>query len=159
MTKQEQHKPGRDSQREITRDFSTVDVLLIVILVGGIGSVFGAVLAQAFQDQRPLRAKMAADTLARQIEAHWLDKESASNARVPSSTGVTNQPQTEHVDLSEGTMGKDPWGRPFHYLVRDHQIFVWSDGSNGKSESVALPSLAMGGDDIGSIRKLRNPRP
>lgn len=156
MTNSEQFKPARDPHRERGREFSTIDLLLLIVLVGGIGSVFGAVLAQAFQDQRPLRAKMVADTLTHQIEARWLEDANAPNPRTPSSTNpVSSEIKPERLDLTEGTIGKDPWGRPFHYSVRDHQIFVWSDGLNGKSESTSSPSFALQGDDVGSVRRLR----
>ena len=139
------------------RNFSTLDLFMLVALVGGVGSVFGVVLAQAFQDERPMRARMSAENLARQIEANVETRRSEKSqaSRAPASVSDSSTSSATAPVLTEGTLGKDPWGRPFHYLVRAPKVFVWSDGANGREESKLGASLVLGGDDIGHSRSLR----
>jgi type II secretory pathway pseudopilin PulG len=133
------------------QSFSTMDLLLLVGLVGGIGSVFGIVLAQSLQDTRTSRARMTAENLARQIEDRQLANEKQShNSRSPAS--VNEKGGVVPPSLTDGRMGRDPWGRAFHYAVRDSKVFVWSDGPNGKIESKLAETLILGGDDVGHSR-------
>ena len=135
------------------QSFSTMDLLLLVGLVGGIGSVFGVVLAQAFQDTRPARARMTAENLARQIEARHLTNEKQShNSRSPAS--VNEKGGVIPPSLTDGRLGRDPWGNAFHYAVRNSKVFVWSDGPNGKVESKLADHLVLGGDDVGHSRAI-----
>ena len=144
-----------------------MDMLLLVGLVGGVGSVVGVVLAQAMQDQRPARALAAADNLAMQIEAHEMVIEKTpqnprSSDRAPASV------QEVEVKLpafsNDGDLGKDPWGHAYHYAIRKHpdgraSVYVWSDGANGRDESrlSADPTakLSLGGDDVGQTREFK----
>ena len=146
--------------------FSTMDLLLLVGLVGGVGSVVGVVLAQALQDDRPIRAQSAAENLALQIEAHQLATEKGpQEGRGPASVR-----EKAPLLLTDGQMGKDPWGRPFHYAVRKHldqdgkptgtsTVYVWSDGANGKSETNVPETFekrfAIDGDDVGRTREFK----
>ena len=68
----------------------------------------------------------------------------------------------------DGTLGKDPWGRPYRYKVfRDDsgaakRVAVWSEGKNSQNETdfsaaavPAKPSLSIfSGDDTGFIRDI-----
>ena len=133
------------------QSFSTMDLFVLVGLVGGIGSVFGVVLAQAFQDTRPARAQVTAENLARQIEARQvLNEKQSHNSRTPAS--VNEKGGVVPPSLTDGRLGRDPWGNAFHYAVRNSKVFVWSDGPNGRVESKLAESLILGGDDVGHTR-------
>ncbi len=134
-----------------------MDLLLLVGLVGGVGSVVGVVLAQALQDDRPVRARNTAENLARQIEARQMiiEKRPQKSARGPASVDENLPPA-----LTDGSLGRDPWGRPYHYTVRKDpagegktKVFVWSEGPNGKPESQATIPFKVDGDDIGHARE------
>ena len=138
---------------EKNQTFRTVDLLGLIAMVGVVGTIFGAVLAQTFQDDRPIRARILAEAMARQIQ------QSQENA--PVHVEGDRSPASESPAV--GTIGHDPWGRPFHYFVQKPEsgsnstrIFVWSDGPNGLSdtEPPALEAKMLGsvfqpqGDDI-----------
>jgi hypothetical protein len=70
----------------------------------------------------------------------------------------------------EGTLGKDPWGRSYHYLfVHNHSgmpthVVVWSDGPDGISQTSVraqvsqnsfTTSISFQGDDVGTTTALR----
>ncbi|MEY4616782.1 MAG: Type secretion system protein [Pseudomonadota bacterium] len=56
----------------------------------------------------------------------------------------------------EGSIGKDPWGRPFRYAFSkgNQLLFVWSVGPDGKSESSG-PLQSLLGDDLGYLLDLK----
>ncbi len=55
-----------------------------------------------------------------------------------------------------GTISHDPWGNPYFYSIRRDQqlLFIWSNGPNGKNESIqSIPTFH--GDDLGFILDLK----
>jgi hypothetical protein len=144
------------SQRNQT--FRTTDLFVLIVLVGGVASIFGAILAETFHDNRPVKALADAESWARQIQTRQMHQ---SGGRGPASVS-----ETAPVFSEEGNTGRDPWGRPFHYLVRatnvqgHWRVYVWSDGSNGKSETdpheftqLAQATFKAGGDDIAHVEE------
>lgn len=150
--------------------FRTIDILGLIFLIGLMTTISGTILAQAMQNDKPRRARSNAQTLAQQIRAEQSRiHEHLSGQRGPASDSST-QPAAL---LTGGTIGHDPWGNPYHYVVRkeeapsgDHQklrgwVYVWSDGPDGKPDTEAsnLPRvppggrLALGGDDIGHVEE------
>lgn len=150
--------------------FRTVDILGLIVLVGLMTTISGAILAQAMQNDKPRRAQGVAQTLAQQIRAEQTSvRERGPGLRGPAS----DRPMSPVSLLTSGTIGHDPWGRPFHYFVRKEDVpltgsqrlrgwvFVWSDGPDGRpeNESSSLPQmprggrLALRGDDIGHVEE------
>jgi hypothetical protein len=144
--------------------FRTIDLLGLIVLVGAVGSISGAIIAQAFHNDKPQRAQAMAEALARQIHADQVDaNQSISSQRGPASVHKVQIPM-----LTSGELGHDPWGRPFHYSVRKAgkarsmtRVFVWSDGANGKSETDSASfeegahgsHFVLGGDDVGLVEE------
>lgn len=65
-------------------------------------------------------------------------------------------------ELLEGPVGLDPWGRPFHFLVKKNpqnpkvgQIVIWSAGEDSRLETtrdmVAEDHTSFSGDDFGKV--------
>ncbi len=145
--------------------FRTIDLFGLVALVGVTGTVFGAILAQALQDDRPQRARFMAEALGKQLYSQHVR---ANLPRPENQRGPASAQIPAPTPLTSGRIGSDPWGRPFHYLVRTSiekgsagKIFVWSDGPNGESDtplSVFEASQAHlfvpYGDDVGSVEEI-----
>lgn len=82
-----------------------------------------------------------------------------TNGRMPASIG------SKSLELREtGTVGKDPWGAPYHYRFLGKQgeqirVLIWSQGPNKKVDTLNLDNeevLLVGqpeyqGDDIGVV--------
>lgn len=152
------------------QQLSTIDLLVLFLLFGTVTSAFGAILAESFQDNRLSRARSTAEALALQILVQNRVNRAIGmgmGERGPASVG-----EVEEVPnlLISGEIGRDPWGRPFHYRVQPigthghkRRVFVWSDGPNKRSDSDAVLSLATDsllpsplnylGDDVGSIQE------
>lgn len=146
--------------------FRTIDAVSVLVLFAVVMSVSGAILSETFRDDRPVRAKASAEALAHQIIVQHL--EAAHEAKEPQERSIASvDAPAQPNGLTEGTLGKDPWGRPFRYFVQlladpaKVMVFVWSDGPNGIAESsdaVRAPSAAVGrvgfrfrGDDLGHV--------
>jgi hypothetical protein len=154
------------------RQFGTLDAVSVLALVAIVASVSGAILSEMLRDERPMRARSTAEALAHQLvsppapsilEASQIGK-SEKGDRSPASVSPAMT-----STLREGDIGKDPWGRPFHYWVRpgaQRLVIVWSDGPNGVPESgqalklaaetasqekVSQTDLRFQGDDLGYI--------
>ncbi len=134
---------------------------MLVVLCGTVSSVVGASIAGFTHDTRPSRARNAAEALALQIR---VQHESAVATISPATAGDRGPASVEVPPLTDGQMGKDPWGRPFHYSVlgsvsaSQPVIAVWSEGPNGKVESdvaefdeKAPMKFHFKGDDIGFL--------
>lgn len=68
-------------------------------------------------------------------------------------TGSISEPSS----IFRGSMGTDPWGRPFHYEIRRDKglLYVWSMGANGHSDSF-INNNTFSGDDLGQVLDLTN---
>ena len=147
------------------RTFRTLDLIGLFVLVGLVCSISGVILAQAMQDDKPHRAQTMAEALAKQIRGEQQNKSLQQNSGQRGPASVSSVPA-----LTSGTMSKDPWGQPYHYLVRKvdtHngrgvvRIFVWSDGPDGKAETdpTGLEGSSLGaklklrGDDLGFVEE------
>lgn len=146
--------------RQANQRFGTLDLIMLVVLCGTVSSVVGASIAGFLHDTRPARTRATAETLVGQIrqqrDASYHSQ--AGSERSPASVSDVVPP------LTEGQIGRDSWGRPFHYSVLGHpheahpMIAVWSDGPNGKPESniseleeVGTKAFHFKGDDLGFI--------
>ncbi len=153
------------SFRQKNQHFGTLDLIALVVLCGTVSSVVGAAVAGFLHDDRPTRARTMAESLAYQIR-HQHDSALVSllhgsdeSGRAPASVSDASVPP-----LTDGQMGKDPWGRPYFYTVLglptdpNSTIVVWSEGPNGKLESkidelteVNVRDFHFRGDDVGFI--------
>lgn len=168
------------------QQFTTLDLLLAGALASVALVTVGSILWEVSRDNRRERARLGAEALVQQMVAGGLGfaekatESSADSSRRFASADNTNSSETGAVHptlptLFDGKIGKDPWGRPFHYrLLRtvDGQplrIWVWSDGPNQRDDSpmsekdVLNASLAaavdgFAGDDIGSSYHANYPR-
>lgn len=94
-------------------------------------------------------------------------KISRKTASIDSSVNFVKK-SAHTVWKDEGTLGKDPWGKPFRYKVfRDEsgfarKIAVWSEGQNSRNETDFSEFLSLKdhsanmflGDDAGFIRSV-----
>jgi hypothetical protein len=145
--------------RQKNQHFGTVDLVVTILLMGTVSSIAGALLAESLQDDRPARARASAQAMALQLQGQ-------QDLALKSAQAETRSPASENSApiLTEGRMGRDPWGRPYHYSVRQSThgprrlIYVWSEGPNGKSESEAAieaeeTPFHFKGDDNGYVQK------
>ncbi len=149
------------SQGKQKRYFGTLDLIMLVVLCGTVSSVVGASVAGLFHDDRPVRARQSAKSFASQLrQQHEIALQSVRNdGRSPASVHEAQVPP-----LTDGQLGKDPWGRPYFYTVLgavsdpNATIVVWSEGANGKLDSKIddlnesnVVNFRFKGDDIGFI--------
>ncbi len=164
--------------QSLGRSFKTIDLLWVFLLVGVVGTISGAILAEALQDESPRHARQSAEVIAGQIRLMRLAENQANpsqsvsshadlGGRSPASVAT---PSSDTEIATSGVMGHDPWGRPFRYLVvrmgqsgagLRARIIVWSDGPNGRTESDPETIVERGvsgqsvfhGDDIGYVEE------
>lgn len=168
------------------RSFGTFDSVAVIALGCVVAMICGTIVYEMMQDDSGLRARRGAEALAHQMvavgfgasepeelvvdlekasfEDHSPDQKlKADGGRSPASI---RPPSATQISPSEGSLGRDPWGRPFHYKVfrstdgEPIRILVWSSGPNKRSETHADPievassgeleqPIRFGGDDIG----------
>jgi hypothetical protein len=128
------------------QSFTTIDILSLVLLVGAVGSISGAILAEAFHPETMERTEALAEILAHQLATQQLQARTQVPVDPESHRGPASVQQVQPAPpLTSGTIGKDSWAHPFHYLVHEYvasktqrptfRIFVWSDGPDGKADS------------------------
>jgi hypothetical protein len=141
--------------------FGTLDLIMLVVLCGTVSTVVGASIAGFTKDNRSSNARRTANHLALQIR---IQHEAALATISPHAAGDRSPASVEVPPLTEGQIGKDPWGKPYHYSVLGSPteakpvIAVWSEGPNGKLESdvsefdeKAPTKFHFRGDDIGFL--------
>lgn len=134
---------------------------MLVVLCGTVSTVVGATIAGFTKDTRPVKARQTAEALALQIRAQH---DTAVANMAPTQEGGRAPASVEVPPLTDGQIGKDPWGRPFHYSVlgattdSNPPIAVWSEGPNGKLDSDVSEfdesqpqKFRFRGDDIGFL--------
>jgi hypothetical protein len=150
--------------RQNNQHFGTLDLIMLVVLCGTVSSVVGASVAGLLHYDRPARARTFAESFAYQIRQQHDASVAAmhvdlAGGRQPASIGEGGVPP-----LTDGQMGKDPWGHPYFYTVLgsptdpNSTIVVWSEGPDGKLQSKIdelnesnLASFHFRGDDVGFI--------
>ena len=151
------------SFRQKNQHFGTLDLIMLVVLCGTVSSVVGASVAGLLHDNRPGRARTSAESLAHQIRGqreHSNQSLFLSSSRSPASAENVVPP------LTDGQIGKDPWGKPYFYSVlgspteANPTIVVWSEGPDGRMESDISQlsdqdpeSFRFKGDDVGFVSK------
>jgi len=154
----------KETRKQQTKQFRTLDLIVLVVLCGSVSTLTGALLAHSLEDNRPHRAKSGAEALAYQLNhkgeslhSSLTETSASSGGRAPASASISTR-------LTEGDIGKDPWGRRFHYALKSapgaskRLVIVWSDGPDGVSQtdpnelSSAQPS-AFRGDDTGVVQE------
>lgn len=154
------------SIRQKNQHFGTLDLIMLVVLCGTVSSVVGASVAGLLHDDRPSRARASAESLAYQIH-----QQHDSALPAPSAGGRAPASVEDVPPLTDGQIGKDPWGQPFNYTVLGNPtapnstVVVWSSGPNGKLESKIDEIGRSGsgtthfrGDDIGFIMSPKSTR-
>jgi hypothetical protein len=144
--------------------FGTLDLIMLVVLCGTVSSIVGASVAGLLHDDRPTRARQSAESLAYQLrQQHDVAlaalRSASKSGRAPASLSDAAVPP-----LTDGQMGKDPWGRPYFYTVLgsptdpNSTIVVWSEGADGKLQSkidelseTNVMRFHFKGDDVGFI--------
>jgi hypothetical protein len=142
--------------------FTTMDMMSLLVLLGTVCTLSGAILADAMQSDGSHRAKIMAKSLASQIRA---ERERTEIAPIGSLRGPASEDSVSPASLLvSGTIGHDPWGHPFHYFVRKETpvpgarktkawVYVWSDGPDGQSSTTTEGQFSLGGDDIGQVEE------
>ena len=152
------------SFRQKNQHFGTLDLIMLVVLCGTVSSVVGASVAGLLHDDRPTRARTMAESLAYQIRQQHDSAVASIHSSVQSGRSPASVSDSLVPPLTDGQMGKDPWGRPYFYTVLgkptdpNSTIVVWSEGPNGKLESKIddlndsnVRSFHFRGDDVGFI--------
>jgi hypothetical protein len=156
------------------RQFRTSDFVMLVLLTGVVISIISAMLARGLKDSRPDQALLVARALAHQIGEQSRIWSSGSvqdvSNRDNSVHGSSNREPASTVEgsgaqLTEGELGRDPWGHPYRYFVgqsneglKQQAIFVWSPGPDGKSDSnpqavlMSQQQFRFSGDDLGFVQ-------
>lgn len=156
----------RVSFRQKNQHFGTLDLIMLVVLCGTVSSVVGASVAGLLHDNRPGRARTTAESLALQIRGqreHSNQTLFLSSSRSPASASPS---ETVVPPLTDGQIGKDPWGKPYFYSVlgspseSNPSIVVWSEGPDGRMESDISQlsdqhpeDFKFRGDDVGFVSK------
>lgn len=161
------------------RAFGTFDLVAMIALGSAVLVICGTIVQEMLQDDRPDRARMGAEAIAHQMVAGGFAEAVAGvsdakpeaiaehGSRGPASLGSAAIDNAPTLNLVEGSLGKDPWGRPYRYkLLRSNEgnavrILVWSEGPNEVSDTefmevdVALSApkekIKFGGDDVGFV--------
>ncbi len=154
---------------------------MLLVLCGFVSTVIGVMISGFLQDPKPERARLGAKSIAQQLrERHETAFHSNTENKSPEAAlgggralasidgpAKRSEESATAVLLSEGELGRDPWGRPYHYSVRPQPnserriILVWSDGPDGKPDTdpqqIADGSGAahFKGDDVGYALQTR----
>jgi hypothetical protein len=151
------------SFRQKNQHFGTLDLIMLIVLCGTVSSVIGASVAGLLHDNRPGRARSSAEALALQIRQQ---RETSNQSLFLSSSRSPASAEPSVPPLTDGQIGKDPWGKPYFYSVLgvpnepNPTIVVWSEGPNARMES-DLGRLSdkhpedfhFQGDDVGYVSK------
>ena len=153
---------------EQKQEFKSSGVLTLLGLVGFSAIIIAAPWNRPYQDSQVDAALQKAEVVGYQVVQIYREaaKTSALSADSQGRTPASVNPENGLDNLrTTGTMGNDPWGRPYHYRIlsaeksKPMRILVWSDGPNKKSETPDLDNEAkkivgqpaFNGDDIGVV--------
>ena len=162
-----------ENQRFTSFDFLTL-VVSLVIVVG----ISAPIINRNFQPDNSVEKAKVSLVQIGQAMISPPNLSTANNRSVASvdphstSTSVDFEAIRQHLQKGEweGDIGKDPWGRPYHFsFLRNSSgmhthVAVWSDGPNQVNESSLhsqplsgdqSSSVSFKGDDVGNIFPIR----
>lgn len=132
------------------RRFGTADLVVMVGLWSVMAAVLGGVISEVLRDGETPIARAQAEVLAQQmLEAKFAELPEAPRvvgSRAPAAV-VTSTIQVKEI-------GKDPWGRAYHYVSLPHlrAVLVWSSGRDGENDSGPNVERLISGQDEESFR-------
>lgn len=152
--------------------FNAKDVFLVFFFLGAFVAIGMYTFADFFTDKNLVKCKDDVESLTAQIMVgglKTLPPGAISSRNVASISATSNAPKFQTRLNSEGRIGKDPWGQPFHYkIVSDPKgearyIVVFSYGPNNTKETeLDTTQILLGvvnknffhGDDLGHVRSI-----
>jgi hypothetical protein len=144
------------------RRFGTADLVVMIGLWSIMAVVLGGVISEVLRDGETPIARAQSEVLAQQmLEANFVESASgemaheleaslnSSGSRAPASIVNSTMPA-----LQVKQIGKDPWGRAYHYVSLPHlrAVLVWSSGRNARNESALNVERLISGQDEESFR-------
>lgn len=155
---------------EEKQEFKSSGVIALLGLVGFSFAIIATPWRGHMQDSKVETARQRAEVVGYQIVQIYRE---ASRIQVPADNqggrkiaSVAPESESAIENLrSTGTMGNDPWGRPYRYRILSSdssgkvRILVWSTGPNQKMESPELEKEdtpikdqpLYSGDDMGVL--------
>ena len=119
------------------KGFTLIEVLVIVVILGIMASLVIPRIMSRPEQARQVKVKQDILAIQSALDLYKLDNgfypttDQGLQALVtkPSSSPV---PHNWKADGYLTSVPKDPWGEPYQYLNEDHQIKIFSYGSEGK---------------------------
>lgn len=141
------------------RRFGTTDLAIVLGLWSAMAVLVGGVLSELASDTDTPMAKAQSEAYAQQLALAGGSEEGDQPGRGPASLPTDKE-------LRSGTLGKDPWGKPYYYRIVNSAVVVWSGGRNQEADSgPAIDRLESGqplqdfrfmGDDVGFVQVRHN---
>ena len=146
------------------------DVLYMFFSVALLFTFMASAVSDTFNSNQVEQAKIDVENLVLQIQSSGLKKFLPNKVTDRTLASVSEETIIEYSSKigDEGTLGKDPWGKPYIYkLLKDDsgnvsQLLVISSGPDMKLTTNIEPRdlksksyLSFRGDDIGKLHKLK----
>lgn len=144
------------------QELKSSGLLVIVGLLVFSAAVVATPWNKRLEGSRVEVARQKAEIVGYQLIQIYREAASEKKSRTPASV------DEEQLRLT-GSLGQDPWGKPYRYrILKSHsqneemKVIVWSLGANGKVDTPTLENEdqdfisqpVYGGDDIGVLLSL-----
>jgi hypothetical protein len=158
------------------QELKTLDMMILFFLLVALLGFAAHVVIRGQQDSLALKAKRSAENISAQLlsmRLKNLQSETVESYRDLASQGVPPNAKKTKAELgSQGIIGKDPWGQPFHYRFVANEkgsrevLMVWSAGPDGELakqyQNLGFQQLSkldghfVESDDVGVVSKAPN---
>jgi hypothetical protein len=138
------------------------------IFFGIIFLAFAAIVYTFFINERPKSIAERAEERALLLGRQLIDNDFILKVYLPDDAGKKNEPERslasqENDSLqvtkktTDGDLGRDPWGLPFHFKLSGDgksgsKLYIWSNGENGQADFKKIEDMIKSGyasgDDI-----------
>lgn len=140
------NQPVQHPRRKATAGFSLIELLVVIVILGILGTVAGVAIFPNIFKARATKAREMILELDKAIKIYALDHVSRKPQTLEELVEPTETSETGYLESNQVPL--DPWGNPFEYrppstpTADDYDIISYGEdgveGGEGKGEDITL---------------------